>query len=286
MSTAQLREAGVGKHRVRRWVSDGLLHRVHHGVYAVGHRAPSVLGAYKTAVLACGEGAVLSHHAAAHLLRLTRRRPSRPEVTVPTLAGRSRPGITIHRVRSLHPLDSSIFEGIPIATVPRVLLDLAPSTRQQELTRMCHEAWVQHDTGPREVEACIARNPHKKGISTLRDALASDATLSELEDGFLVLLDEHGLPPPAHEHRPPWRQGRLPLARPPAHRRAAELPLPRHAPRVRTGHRTPQKLGPCRLQLRRRLRTPRTDDRRAACADRRAPQRSFTASSPSPRPSP
>lgn len=79
---------------------------------------------------------------------------------------------------------------------PRTLLDLAPALDPAELTRACHEAWVNHRTTPRHVEACIARNPGKKGIAKLRAALGSDATLSTLEDGFLDLLRDHRLPAP------------------------------------------------------------------------------------------
>jgi len=46
------------------------------------------------------------------------------------------------------------------------------------------------------VEACIARNPHKKGAAKLRLALCGDVTLSVLEDGFLALLRDHGLAQP------------------------------------------------------------------------------------------
>jgi hypothetical protein len=42
-----------------------LLHPVHRGVYRLGHRAPSIEASYMAAVLACGEGAVLSGLAAA-----------------------------------------------------------------------------------------------------------------------------------------------------------------------------------------------------------------------------
>ncbi len=148
------------------------------------------------AVLAGGAGAVLSHRAGAHLLRLLPGAPSTPEITVPTLAHRRRPGIVIHRVRALHELDCSRLDGIPITTVPRVLLDLAPSRPAAELTRACHEAWVKHGTGPRQIEPSIARNPTKQGARRLRRALASDATLSTLEDRFLKLLRGHGLPLP------------------------------------------------------------------------------------------
>jgi hypothetical protein len=193
---AQLRAAGVDEHRIRRWVADGRLHREHVGVFAAGHPGRSVLGAYMSAVLAAGDGAVLSHRAAAHLLRLLPGAAPPPAVTIPTLNGRARPGVVIHRVRALHQLDTSELHAIPITTVPRVLLDLAIALTQQELTRACHEAWIRHRTTPQQIDACIARNPAKPGAPAIRRALATDVTLSILEDAFLELLRHHHLPRP------------------------------------------------------------------------------------------
>lgn len=101
-----------------------------------------------------------------------------PEITVPTTAGRRRPGIVVHRVRRLHGLDVATLDGVPITTAPRVLLDLAPRVPSRVLTRLCHEAWVRHRTGPRHVEACIARNPGKKGAARLRHALGAEADVA------------------------------------------------------------------------------------------------------------
>ncbi len=192
----QLIAAGIDAGRIDRWLADGRLRRVHRGVYAVGHVAPSVDGEYMAAILAAGKGAVLSHRAAAYKLALLRGAWPAPEVTVPTTADRGRPGIVIHRVSSLDVLDISVLDGIPVTVVPRILLDLAPTTSPMELTRLCHEAWVRHGCGPRSVEACIARNPSKKGAIKLRRALGADVTLSALEDGFLELLRAHQLPLP------------------------------------------------------------------------------------------
>lgn len=196
ISCKQLLAAGVDRDRIRRWLADGRLHAVHVGVYAVGHPGRTVLGDYMAAVLACGAGAVLSHSAAAHLLRLQAGAAPPPEVTVATTAGRRRPGIVIHRVRILPPADRSILDAIAITTVPRVLLDLAPKLTSAELTRACHEAWIHHRAGPALIEACLARNPHKPGAARLRRALGGDVTLSALEDGFLALLLRYGLPMP------------------------------------------------------------------------------------------
>ncbi len=227
--------------------------------------APSMLGDYMAAVLACGAAtSALSHRAEAHVMQLLPgKRPPPPEVTVPTLGGRARPGIVIHRVKELHRLDTCIVHGIRMTTVPRTLLDLAPALDLVDLTRACHEAWIHHRTPPRFIEDCIARNPGKKGIAKLRAAIGADATLSKLEDGFLDLLRSARPAGTAHERRPQWRQGRLPLAAARSHRRAAQLPLPRVAAGVRDRRRAAPAFEPPRVHLGRRLRAPRPDDRRA-----------------------
>ena len=192
---AQLLAAGIDGDRIRRWLADGRLRRVHRGVYAVGPHVPSVRGDYMAAVLACGDGAVLSHRAAAHVLQLLPARVAPPaEVTVPVPGGRSRPRNTVHRVRELAEKDVATFDRIPVTTVARALLDLAPSTAAPALARACHEAWIRYRTTPSQVIACIERNPHKPGGGRLRAALGGDVTLSVLEDAFVALLRAHGLP--------------------------------------------------------------------------------------------
>ena len=193
----QLVDARIDRHQIQRWLEDGRLRAVHRGVYAIGHIAPSVQAGFMAAVLAGGAGAVLSHRAAAYLLKLLRLSwPPRPEITVPTTAHRRRRGIIIHRVRALDPRDVCVVDGIPVTVVPRVLLDLAPSLEPADLTRACHEAWVHHRVTPEHIEACIARNPRKPGAAKLRHACGADVSLSKLEDVFLKLVKAHGLPLP------------------------------------------------------------------------------------------
>src|SRR5919198_3748870 len=78
----QLVAAGISSRGVYRRVQAGRLHRIHRGVYAVGHRALSSEGRWMAAVLACGEGAVLSHRSAAELWRLLPPRGGNVHVTV------------------------------------------------------------------------------------------------------------------------------------------------------------------------------------------------------------
>ncbi|HWC08007.1 MAG TPA: type IV toxin-antitoxin system AbiEi family antitoxin domain-containing protein, partial [Solirubrobacterales bacterium] len=61
VSLDQLREIGVSSDAAEGQERRGLLHRVHRGVYAVGHEALERPAFLRAAVLACRDGAVLSH---------------------------------------------------------------------------------------------------------------------------------------------------------------------------------------------------------------------------------
>ena len=67
LSMPQLEAAGLSESQVLHRARSGRLHRIHRGVYAVGHRALSNEARWMAAVLACGDGAVLSHRSAAAL---------------------------------------------------------------------------------------------------------------------------------------------------------------------------------------------------------------------------
>src|SRR3954469_19354566 len=93
----ELLRAGISTGAIERRVRKGLLIQQYPGVYRVGHAAPSVDASFMAAVRACGEGAVLSGRAAAHLLGLLRGAAPKPEVTAPT--ERRVKGIQTHRAR-------------------------------------------------------------------------------------------------------------------------------------------------------------------------------------------
>jgi hypothetical protein len=70
VTTAQLHAAGLDGSAIRRRVRVGRLHQVFRGVYAVGHAGLGSEGRWMAAVLACGDGAALSHRSAAELLKM------------------------------------------------------------------------------------------------------------------------------------------------------------------------------------------------------------------------
>ena len=75
------RQLGLDAHAIRRRAAAGRLHRVHRAVYAVGHLGLGREATWLAAVLACGEGAVLSHRSAATLWNIRLGELFRPEVT-------------------------------------------------------------------------------------------------------------------------------------------------------------------------------------------------------------
>jgi Transcriptional regulator, AbiEi antitoxin len=195
VTRAQALDAGVTAREIERRLQKHALVREHHGVYRVGHRAPSTEASYLAAVLACGNGALLSKRAAAYLLRLIKGSPPRPQVVVPTQ--RRRRGVETWRSH-VDPRDATTHRAIPVTTVPRTLVDLAAVLSAGVLARACHEAGVQHRTTPAQVEAVLARRPNSRGAANLRRVISGDVhvTLSKLERRFLDVLREARLPLP------------------------------------------------------------------------------------------
>ena len=197
----QLEGVGLSRYAVAKRTKSGRLHRIHQGVYAVGHRGLSLHGRFMAAALACGEGAALSHTSAAVLWRLLKPIDGPVHVSVPTTSGRkARPGIHLHRCPSLSPSPASKEpspspsypqqgggrgrrllatrrHSIPVTTVARTIEDLQSTSLSPHLIRRAR------------------RQAELKGLRL--DGIESDRTRSDLETLFLSLLTHHRIPPPA-----------------------------------------------------------------------------------------
>ena len=208
VAVVELLAAGISRDEIRGRVRRGALIREYRGVYRVGHAAPSTEAGYMAAVKACGEGAVLSGLAAAHLLKLIKRRPTLPEVT--TLTERRVKGIRTTRSRQVQRMT---FDRIPVTTIARTLVDIAARLTEGDLAHACHEAQVRYRTTPAEVEALLRRRPTSPGAAKLRRAIAGDTHVSlsalacqygrspSLERKFLQLLREANLPLPDESNK-------------------------------------------------------------------------------------
>jgi len=166
------------------------------------------------AVLACGEGAVLSHGSAASLWGLLKPIEGPTHVSTPSTSGRSRRrGIHLHRTQSLaEPSPSPSYspdrggrrgrlltthrDNIPVTTVPRTIEDLRASSLPEYLIRRA------------------IRQAELKGLRL--DGIETDRTRSDLERAFLGLFHHNGIPTPEvnpklgrHEVDFLWRSQRL-----------------------------------------------------------------------------
>lgn len=190
----ELLAAGLTRHQIARCLRNGVLWPEYEGIYRVGHRAPNLETSYLAAVLACGKGALLSGRAAAYLYGLVRGAAPKPEVTTPT---QRRPnGVVCRRTRRVS--DAATYRGIPITTVPRVVVDMAPDSTPGELAELFHHAVVKFRVRPHHVEAVLKRRANATGAATLRRVIHGDerALLSVLERGFIALLRKNNLPLP------------------------------------------------------------------------------------------
>jgi very-short-patch-repair endonuclease len=199
VALAQLGALGLGPRGVRHRAAAGRLHRLHRGVYAVGHAHVSVQGRRLAAVFACGTNAVVSHRTAADLWGIRGSDSRLIDVTVSPRTGRRAPaGVRLHRVRRLSPDDVTRHEEIPVTTVARTLVDLADALPADALAKAVNETEVRRLLDVTAVEEAIARANGRRGAANLH--LLTDSVLqptrSPLEERFLSLLREWGLPEP------------------------------------------------------------------------------------------
>ena len=193
---------GYSRAGVKRLVDSGRLHRIHRGVYAVGHTDLSLHGECLAAVLAVGPGALLSHYSAGWLWGIWR--GSAKPIHVTAFVPRHHPapkGITRHRARNLVDSDRTLVEGVPVTSVARTFLDLAWELTGDQLARALARAEDLELLDLDELHRVIERNRGHHGAKRLRYALSiyepPAFTRSEFERRFVAHLVRSGLPRPA-----------------------------------------------------------------------------------------
>lgn len=193
------------KHRQRR----GRLHPAGRGVYAIGRPELSREGRWMAAILACGEGAVLSHRSAAALYEVGKERPGIIEVTIRRRGKHQRPGIRVRSRPHLPPDDVGTFGGVPVTSPVRTMLDLATVLDPQAiaarpLERAVNDADKRDVIDPEALRAALDNRAGEPGVRALR-ALLDRHTFrlsdSELEILFRPIAREAGLPRPLTKHR-------------------------------------------------------------------------------------
>jgi predicted transcriptional regulator of viral defense system len=200
VSIRQLERLGFWPTTVHRELAAGRLHRLHRGVYAVGHRRLSWHGHCLAAVLA-NSPSVASHFSAGWLWGLLLNRPSgKFHLTTPNQRHRKR-DFVLHRA-ALADEDRAVVEGIPVTSLARTLLDLAAEVSLDRVCRFLARAEADERLDLRALESVLARCGNHPGRSTLRTALDIykpdlAITRSGVESEFRDLVRKAGLPPPS-----------------------------------------------------------------------------------------
>ena len=148
------------------------------------------------AVLACGDGAVLSHSSAAALLGI-RPMTVMTEVSVPGANKRRVRGVKVHRRRNL--TDIGHCKNIPVTSPTLTLIDLATQLGDIALERAVDEADANDVITVIALRAQVDHQSRRPGLARLRaliDKRTFTLTDSVLERLFLPLAQRAGLPRP------------------------------------------------------------------------------------------
>ena len=145
--------------------------------------------------------AVASHGSAAYLWGLYRFAPETIDVTAP-IRRRAKRDFRVHFSSILAAEDRGEREGIPVTSVPRVLLDLAIRARPDQVDRLLERAEELELFDLRAIEDVLDRAGGHRGRGRLRRALAlyqpdPSFTRSRFEKHFRRLVISAGLTAPS-----------------------------------------------------------------------------------------
>jgi Protein of unknown function (DUF559) len=204
LARRDLEELGFSKMAIEHRLATGRLHLISPGIYAVGRPELTPHGRWMAAVLACGEGAVLSHRSAAELWGIGREEAGRIDVSIRRRSRIARRGVKV-RCRPSIPGRSLVRRhGIPVTTPVQTLIDLATELRTLRLERPVNEAdrldLVDPETLRHSLDDHVGM-PGVKALRTLLDRHTFRLSDSDLEILFRPLALAAGLPLPLTKHR-------------------------------------------------------------------------------------
>jgi very-short-patch-repair endonuclease len=155
------------------------------------------------AVLACGEGAVLSHRSAAELWGIGHEQQGQIDVTIRRRSRLERKGLKVRCRPALGARSIARWRGIPVTDPVQTLIDLATELTPMRLERAVNEADKHELVDPETLRRALHDHPGELGVkklATLLDRHTFRLSDSDLEVLFRPLALAAGFPVPLTKH--------------------------------------------------------------------------------------
>jgi hypothetical protein len=158
--------------------------------------------------------AVVSHEAAAQIHDLSKVPRGRPTVLVHSQTTHDFPGVIVRRCHDL--LEEHVLElsGLPVTSIPRTIVDLAPHVSERHLSSILASLIVERRVQIDDVWAVVDQVARrgKPGIARVRQVLAErdegPRNGTPLERLGASVLRDFGVPEPSFEYPMPWDRNR------------------------------------------------------------------------------
>jgi len=195
----QLLALGFNPREIEHRVARGRLHLVMRGVYAVGWPHLTQKRRWMAAVLACGDGAILSHRSAAALWEIGAERRGAIDISVMRRCELRRPGLHVRGRPTLAGAEIVSRNGIPVTSPTRTLVDIATELSPHGVERAVNEADKRDLIDPETLRSRLDDYAGQPGAPLLR-SLLDERTFrlsdSDLEIFFRPIAASAKLPSP------------------------------------------------------------------------------------------
>jgi very-short-patch-repair endonuclease len=182
----QLLVLGFNGREIEHRLGRGRLHLVMRGVYAVGWPRLTPEQRWMAAVLACGDGALLSHRSAAALWGFGVEKRGVVDISVTRRCELRRPGLRVRGRPTLAAKDIASHDGIPVTGPAQTLVDIATELDVVKVERAVNEADKRDLIDPEALRIAVDECARQPGAPRLRRIL--DKRTFRLSDSELEIL--------------------------------------------------------------------------------------------------
>ena len=194
----ELLSLGLTRHEIAGRLAKGRLHAIHRGVYAVGHANLTRRGRWTAALRAAGPGSLLCGFSGGALRGLSVDDHGVSHVCVPATGRRQQRALRV-RTADLTSAERGSFRGLPVVSLPRLLLELAAEVGQRKLDILMAEA-AHIGMGSEALDEQLRRSGGCRGVRALRAAAdgyrGDEPTRSPPEAAFLLTCGRLGITAP------------------------------------------------------------------------------------------